>query len=1520
MLIRASGYNTGAQEYLEQGNKSGREFTRDELDHRLILDGQLSVTREIYESIPNHGQDRYLTFTMSFKEDHVEAEVLKSITSEFKQFLMHAYKSEEFNFYAEAHLPKIKEIKDKKTGEMIERKPHVHIIIPRINLLSGNEANPVDVYMKHEKYFEAFQEYINQKYGLASPRENVRANIEDAASVLSRYKADDFYGKNRAFKQNLVTEVINRGINTRADFYSMVAEYGETRIRNEGKDNEYLAVKLPGDAKSTNLKETIFQDEFIVRRSLTKPPLDPAVIQLRLHEWRQRSKEIKYIHKMASPAFRERYWDASPEDRVSLLAEREQKFYQTYGGHNDDKFISSPRDHQRGTAEAQYPRHSEPAYGVSDVSFSDVAGHGQAEPARQAEGSLLLPGDAYVHLGQQHEGGDRGLRLAVPGGRRGRARAERRGPEQPATVPAPTARERKSGSERGSVRSPRRVRPVGSDELPPDARNPHRVRSMDDIEQRGRRLFGAASDPAAQSGLVHASSSDPAFSGQRASGKKKRRFKAVDPLPPHARNPHRVGSMSDIKARSRRLFDSSGPVDPARLVKRPSIKPLLINRRASTVAAYFTRQAEQNQLMPAQRHALRRVNKQYFDLRRSVFSDPRLTRQDKTQLVSVLTFERLKAREAIQNPQYNVEAFFMGSAEIRKLINDDEKEAPEFSITGPGGPGSDRREPEGVRVRVKRVLDTLSKRLDPAEKVRDLARERELNAKDLYTRKAKFSQNVHYLDKTTNKTLFVDTGKAIALRRTGITESGVAVALQLAKERFGSTLTINGTAEFKSLVIDAVAKGNMDIHFTDKAMNDSLTARRAELEIEREGEVIEPAATPEPASPATAPAAPVVQADPSFILEREAEWRKTMRLSEAEVLSSSTVMQLRGEDHAIWLVASNDQSQGALTLLTSYMQNDSYRDSFKSTIEGLYAEAADSPEALQGLEPAMSIAERIVNSVERGLSSTMQDPAADMSKAVPASTQAVVDRKIIQGKIIEHGAAPYKYDEKNEVSYFVSLQTEAGPRTLWGVGLQDVLKDFAQGDQIKLRDGGQQTVTIQVRQEDGSVKETPGFRRVWSAELETTVSATPSNADRAATSATTAQSVSAPQAAEEVRPLIAIEARSEAFKDAVETVGIEEARSQVTPQVAREWVSADVKDIDALQGPSLKALAVEVIGENVTNAPHYGVELQVQAPEINARLADPAPSIEATEPPAAPKAPLEKAPEASPVPVVSSPAIAPEAKSPAVSASTTNSGPVAITPEIETALIGEWVTNQRDLLNQRVEMESTVRTELVSALSGKRAELKQENTVANQSKPFAERLAAVVGLGYGVNDHAIMQLNTAMRELSRKTGEPQVGRESFIETATTQRNWDEYAIKTWNGAVGMNNREDSIKPLAAWMQEQIKTRVTPQGELLPAQPKPALSPELLDRLSVERAERIGKIVGDVANSDVDYRTIAKVAFSEVGESIQSLQKESAVNALDQSRSAKTALDNVLDKPVLVEPQSYTAALSEPEQDHGPEMD
>ncbi|RMW22959.1 Relaxase/mobilization protein, partial [Pseudomonas syringae pv. tagetis] len=761
VLIRVRGYNAGVQEYLEEGTKSGREFTRDELDHRVILYGDLDLTRVVYESIEDKGQDRYLTITLAFREDHIPHEVLDNITQEFKQFMMYAYKEEEFNFYAEAHLPKIKTLADKRTGEQIERKPHIHIVIPKRNLLSGNIFDPVGSnYAQSEKYLEAFQEYVNHKYNLSSPREHVRADIKDAASVLSRYKGDDFYGKNRQFKQDLVKQVIEQGVQTRSGFYALVAEHGETRVRNKDKANEYIAVKLPGDAKFTNLKDTIFQDDFIVRRELKKPPLDPNIIRDRLLEWPQRAKEIKYVSK-AGPDFRKFYVESSPEDRVRILNECEQKFYQTYGDSYDNVQTGQrQRDHQRSPSETRGRRTAEPADGVQDLSVSHVADHRQAGPTRSRDGAVLLPSDAHVHVGQSQPGGDPGLRPPVPAGGRGRrngSTAERgRGGSGPAAVsqeatgtatPAGAAGRRRTGAGKS-----RNARVRAGRVVPPYAKNPHRVATIADIEERGRLLFDPLKRPSDNALVFYRTPSvtsvpkaatvtatpgrSTAGRRPRTSGKPRppRQWRPGSVVPPYAKNPHRVATVADIEQRARMLFDPlKRPADKALVFKRASIKALTVNKHASTVAAYFTRQAQHNQIALANRRAIRRIDQQYFALRRAVFSDQRLTRQDKAQLVSVLTFERLKAREQFHNPKPNIEVNLMGSAAIRNLL-DDEKEDPGFSISGARGPA-----PEGVRERVKRVMDRFAKQVDP---VAASERARDLSAKDLYTRKAKFSQNV----------------------------------------------------------------------------------------------------------------------------------------------------------------------------------------------------------------------------------------------------------------------------------------------------------------------------------------------------------------------------------------------------------------------------------------------------------------------------------------------------------------------------------------------------------------------------------------------------------------------------------------------------------------------------------------------------------------------------------------------------------------------------------------------------------
>ena len=95
MITRYGGGNNGVAEYLENGRKAEREHTREELDHRLILDGDLQTTNKIIQSIEDKGQMRYLHITLSFQESEISAETLNAVTQEYKTLFMNAYHEDE---------------------------------------------------------------------------------------------------------------------------------------------------------------------------------------------------------------------------------------------------------------------------------------------------------------------------------------------------------------------------------------------------------------------------------------------------------------------------------------------------------------------------------------------------------------------------------------------------------------------------------------------------------------------------------------------------------------------------------------------------------------------------------------------------------------------------------------------------------------------------------------------------------------------------------------------------------------------------------------------------------------------------------------------------------------------------------------------------------------------------------------------------------------------------------------------------------------------------------------------------------------------------------------------------------------------------------------------------------------------------------------------------------------------------------------------------------------------------------
>jgi hypothetical protein len=191
MVIRVKGGRGGILEYLVNGKKRGRKETRNELDERVVLHGDMDFTDHIIREIGGTGE-KYLHITLSFKEAHVSRELLKKIIEEFEDFFFTAYRNDEYMFYAEAHLPKLKSSKNRKTGEIIARKPHIHIVIPQKNLLTWKNLNPIGLVRHNLKYIEAFQEFVNDKYKLQSPKLNRRMGLQSLHTIISRNSGKSF--------------------------------------------------------------------------------------------------------------------------------------------------------------------------------------------------------------------------------------------------------------------------------------------------------------------------------------------------------------------------------------------------------------------------------------------------------------------------------------------------------------------------------------------------------------------------------------------------------------------------------------------------------------------------------------------------------------------------------------------------------------------------------------------------------------------------------------------------------------------------------------------------------------------------------------------------------------------------------------------------------------------------------------------------------------------------------------------------------------------------------------------------------------------------------------------------------------------------------------------------------------------------------------------------------------------------------------------------------------------------------
>ncbi|MFA6191808.1 MAG: hypothetical protein WC665_05585 [Sulfurimonas sp.] len=327
MLIEYTDGKKGIFEYLQFGRKQGREFTRSEMDTRVTLLGDLNISDRILKNT----KFGYKHITLSFKEDFVSREDCQKLVDEYMKFLMHGYRKEEYSAYAEIHYPKLKSYT--KDGELVIRKPHIHLVISKTNLLTGKLLRPLGYVKQNIDFTDAFQEKFNIENGFASPKDN-RQN---------RFK------KNNDLKQDILDLILDKDINSFADFQKELNGFGSVKISNEGKKvGEYLSVKESHHTKHARLKEFVFSRQFIenyskeekieflapkeVGKLIEKGPVQLLPPENKYNKdlkyWFDvRALEVKYINQ-STKFYKNEYKHYTKEQRMDHLEKLQTVFYQ----------------------------------------------------------------------------------------------------------------------------------------------------------------------------------------------------------------------------------------------------------------------------------------------------------------------------------------------------------------------------------------------------------------------------------------------------------------------------------------------------------------------------------------------------------------------------------------------------------------------------------------------------------------------------------------------------------------------------------------------------------------------------------------------------------------------------------------------------------------------------------------------------------------------------------------------------------------------------------------------------------------------------------------------------------------------------------------------------------------------------------------------------------------------------------------------------------------------------------------
>lgn len=793
MLVRVTGGNSGIKDYLENGRKQDRHFSRDELDRREPIIGDLELTDSIIDAIPNNDQERYLHITMSFKEKDIDSDKIKSAVTDFMKTSMAAYKDDEYNYYAEIHHPRLKNIYNSKTDQFDERLTHVHIVVPKQNLMSGGRLNPLGNHIHNVSFIDAIQEKVNHDYQFESPKINPRYGLENKNEALGKY-TEEFKssGKNATPKHKALE--VAKGADYQ-QFQEKLSELGELKVRNAGKDSEYLAIKFNGEKKFTNLREPIFKKSFLDEGKLEFEKLPIKVVNERVNDWQERrSKEIKYIHDASKPV-RNAYKDLKGADKQAYLTNRESHFYTRNASQevaNDERYsLAGKSDNKRSHLNARGRNKPPRAQRVHSLQSM----HERTLVHQQGRTLLLLQGNEHAHLHTETGGANNAARL------------------------------RRSTHGTGGVSSHIQALAADAKQKPPSPGDFNKIDAKRVIDYCQKTyLINPDDHPISQT-----KGGDPRITAGT------RNLSNSDFLTKH------IGvDWPTAKQVLTTLHDEQRQQEP---IKATSQQEILESWRE------FSKDHKQRH---EQIRSLEKDFHNYFKEKRYEIVDAykleRLALKNnstlasrKVYLESVSVYNKMVRLETLKEDK---------ASSLRELKNsirpfykdvkpkgDDMKAMEALKAKFQNKDHLQNTENKNFNDEVNAIRAANSTSTNPADAVKRAQSNAEEAVKSERLSKIKISDltphetknGTDFKLKTTSETLFRDSGKHLSFPSSMSDRSKVEVGLDFAINRYGSNLDIRGTKEFKASVVEIAAEKDLKITFSDKIMNQQLAELKEEM-------------------------------------------------------------------------------------------------------------------------------------------------------------------------------------------------------------------------------------------------------------------------------------------------------------------------------------------------------------------------------------------------------------------------------------------------------------------------------------------------------------------------------------------------------------------------------------------------------------------------------------------------------------------------------------------------------------------